>query len=34
MIPIWVYFVAAGIVISAYMAVRTGREEKKWSMTA
>ena len=29
MIPIWVYFVAAGIVISAYMAVRTGREEKK-----
>ncbi|AND38857.1 MULTISPECIES: sporulation YhaL family protein [Cytobacillus] len=29
MIPIWVYFVAAGIVVSAYMAVTTGREEKK-----
>ncbi|KON89538.1 SigE-dependent sporulation protein [Sporosarcina globispora] len=28
MIPIWIYFVAAGIVVSAYMAVKTGREEK------
>jgi hypothetical protein len=29
MIPIWVFFVAAGIVVSAYMAVKTGREEKQ-----
>ena len=29
MIQIWVYFVAAGIVVSAYMAVTTGGEEKK-----
>jgi hypothetical protein len=29
MIPMWVYFVVAGIILSAYMAVRTGREEKK-----
>ncbi|GLB58797.1 sporulation YhaL family protein [Cytobacillus sp. NCCP-133] len=29
MIPFWVYFIAAGIVVSAYMAVKTGREEKK-----
>lgn len=28
-IPIWVYAVLVGIMISAYMAVRTGKEEKK-----
>ncbi len=27
-IPIWIYFVVAGIIISAYMVVRTGREER------
>lgn len=30
MIPIWVYFVVTGIVISAFMAVKTGREERKF----
>ncbi|NMD72036.1 SigE-dependent sporulation protein [Bacillus sp. DNRA2] len=29
-IPIWVYFVVAGIMISAFMAVKTGREERKF----
>jgi len=29
MIPIWVYFVLIGICLSAYMAIRTGREERK-----
>nr|WP_180968119.1 sporulation YhaL family protein [Cytobacillus massiliigabonensis] len=28
-IPIWVYFVVVGILISAYMAFRTGTEERK-----
>ncbi|WP_309475280.1 sporulation YhaL family protein [Bacillus sp. 03113] len=28
-IPIWVYFVVVGIVISMYMAIRTGRAERK-----
>lgn len=28
MIPIWVYAVVAGIVISAIMAIKTGREER------
>lgn len=27
-IPIWVYAVVAGIVISALMAIKTGREER------
>jgi len=31
-IPIWVYFVVAGIMISAYMALRTGREEREEEM--
>jgi hypothetical protein len=31
-IPIWVYAVLVGIMISAYMAVRTGKEEKKHEM--
>lgn len=28
-IPFWVYFVSVGILISAYMAVKTGREDRK-----
>ncbi|WP_254119277.1 sporulation YhaL family protein [Bacillus sp. FJAT-29790] len=28
-IPIWVYFAAIGILLSAYMAIRTGREERE-----
>lgn len=28
MIPIWIYVVAAGIVMSALMALKTGREER------
>jgi hypothetical protein len=28
-IPLWMYFVIAGIMISAYMVIRTGREEKR-----
>jgi len=28
-IPIWVYAVVAGIVISAIMAIKTGREERQ-----
>jgi hypothetical protein len=31
-IPIWVYFVAAGIIISAYMAFKTGKEERKMEL--
>ncbi|WP_180954908.1 sporulation YhaL family protein [Bacillus sp. V3-13] len=27
-IPVWVYFVVAGIVVSAYMAVKAGKEER------
>ncbi|KHD84585.1 sporulation YhaL family protein [Heyndrickxia ginsengihumi] len=27
--PIWVYFVIAGIIISAFMAVKTSREERE-----
>ena len=27
-IPFWVYFVVMGIITSAYMVVRTGKEEK------
>jgi hypothetical protein len=27
-IPFWIYFVVLGILISAYMVVRTGKEEK------
>lgn len=29
-IPVWVYFVVAGIVISAFMAIKTGREDHKF----
>ena len=28
-IPIWVYMVAAGIIISALMAFKTGKEERE-----
>ncbi|WP_425351382.1 sporulation YhaL family protein [Cytobacillus eiseniae] len=28
-IPFWVYFVIVGILISAYMAVKSGREERE-----
>lgn len=29
MIPIWVYFAVVGILISAYMTIRTGWEERR-----
>ena len=32
MIPIWVYFVVAGIILSAVMALRTGRLEREEEM--
>ncbi|WP_180955564.1 MULTISPECIES: sporulation YhaL family protein [Bacillus] len=28
-IPVWIYFVVAGIVVSAYMAVKAGKEERR-----
>ena len=28
-IPFWVYFVVVGIIISAYMVMKTGREERR-----
>ncbi|MFE8700224.1 sporulation YhaL family protein [Cytobacillus sp. FJAT-54145] len=28
-IPIWVFFVVLGIAVSAYMALKTGREERQ-----
>lgn len=31
-IPIWVYAVVVGIAISALMAIKTGREERKLEM--
>lgn len=30
--PIWVYFIVAGIIISALMAFRTGKTERKQEM--
>jgi hypothetical protein len=27
-IPFWVYFVVAGILMSAFMAIKTGKEER------
>jgi Sporulation protein YhaL len=27
-IPFWIYFVVMGIILSAYMVIRTGKEEK------
>ncbi|MFC5735779.1 sporulation YhaL family protein [Cytobacillus gottheilii] len=29
MIPVWVYFIAAGIVFCAIMAIKTGRDERR-----
>ncbi|MBM7653766.1 sporulation YhaL family protein [Neobacillus cucumis] len=31
-VPIWIYAVVAGIVISALMAIKTGREERQLEM--
>ncbi|WP_066316774.1 sporulation YhaL family protein [Bacillus sp. FJAT-29814] len=31
-IPIWVYAVVVGIIISALMAIKTGREERELEM--
>ena len=31
-IPIWIYAVVVGIVISALMAIKTGREERELEM--
>jgi hypothetical protein len=31
-IPIWIYAVLVGIMISAYMAIRTGKEERQLEM--
>lgn len=31
-IPIWVFAIVFGIVISAFMAIKTGREEQKLEM--
>lgn len=28
-IPVWVYFVVAGILMSAIMTIKTGREDRK-----
>lgn len=28
-LPIWIYFVIAGVVISAFMAVKTAREDRE-----
>lgn len=28
-IPFWIYFIVMGIIISAYMVVRTGKEERR-----
>lgn len=34
MIPIWVYVVVAGIIFSAIMALKTGREEREEELRA
>ncbi len=31
-IPIWIYAVVVGIVVSALMAIKTGREERQLEM--
>ncbi|WP_090746475.1 sporulation YhaL family protein [Mesobacillus persicus] len=31
-VPIWVFAVAFGIIISAYMAIKSGKEERKQEM--
>ncbi|AIE59248.1 sporulation YhaL family protein [Bacillus methanolicus] len=32
LVPFWVYLVVGGIMISAYMAVKAGREERQQEM--
>ena len=34
MIPVWVYFVVSGILVSAYMSIKTGNEERKLEFQA
>ena len=34
MIPVWVYFVVTGILLSAYMAIKTGKEERRMEFQA
>jgi hypothetical protein len=34
MIPVWVYFVVSGILFSAYMAIKTGKEERQLELQA
>ncbi|MBY0095247.1 sporulation YhaL family protein [Mesobacillus maritimus] len=31
-VPIWVFAVAAGIIISAFMAIKSGREDRQQEM--
>lgn len=28
-IPLWIYFIVVGIIISAYMVIKTGKEERR-----
>lgn len=32
MVPFWVYIILGGIIISAYMVIKTSREERKLEM--
>jgi len=32
MVPFWVYFILVGIAISAYMVIKTSREEQRLEM--
>lgn len=34
MIPLWVYGVVAGIIISAFMAIKTGKQEHREEMAS
>ena len=34
MIPVWVYFVVTGILLSAFMAIKTGNEERRMEFQA
>jgi hypothetical protein len=31
-VPIWIFAVAAGIIISAFMAIKSGREDRQQEM--
>jgi len=31
-VPVWVFAVAAGIIISAFMAIKSGREDRQQEM--